>query len=152
MIAGLLRAFGFGQGRQRIFTWFQLLNTIICTVVVVRLMGPEGLGYFGWIISRTLFNLMQLTIGIWILILGKAHFREIISNIGNLKGLKDFFLGTLKYTAAAYGELFGILVCFLLNLRTASADETSAFAVCIITIGLIYGIGANFASSYQNII
>ena len=65
-------------------------------------------------------------------------------------GLKDFFRETLKQTAAAYGELFGILVCFLLKLRTASLEETSAFAVFIITIGLVYAIGASFASPCSN--
>ena len=105
-----------------------------------------GLGINGWIITRYVFELTNLSVGLYAYSHTHLETRGFTSLRESAIGLWSFFLDNLNYTLTSYCEFFSYQTTTYFVAITHDNNQIAAFAAVYNWGGVIYTLGISLSS------
>src|SRR3990167_1219678 len=143
----ITKIFCLAQGHERIFGQTAALSIIPALLVGYVLVVIMKWGVVGWIYSRITYELINLSVGIYVLInytepqtWGLASLKDI------QKGLGTYFVESFKYALGSYTEYLGYLISNYFVILTHDENQIAAFTIIESLGAIVYTFGEAFAT------
>ena len=136
------------QGCESIFGYFGFPNAIVCVAMSFAFVIYFHMGAFGWILSKTIFEITNLGLGIYVLrTQTNEQARSLAPLSDSLDGLKEFLIDAFKFTMGSYSEMFGFEFTSYFVAIQRNNNMIAAYGSMVNFTGIVYCLGASFSVS-----
>lgn len=140
-----LKTYCMAQGQEQIFGTIGLFNLLASLAANYYLMVVKGWGVHGWIITKSITEIINLLAALYTL--NKCHpdTRNIFGWHKANEGYYDYFVDSIKFTAGSYSEFFGTeMISYFVALIGDTNQIAAYFSILNFSV-VIYSVGMSFS-------
>ena len=134
------------QGLERHFARAGAVNIVVCFISTYILVFSCGLSIYGWIICRYMYELTNLSVGLYAYSHTHPETRGFTSLRESAIGLWSFFLDNLNYTLTSYCEFFSYQATVFFVALTHDNNQMASLASIFSCASIPYCFGYSLSA------
>ncbi len=141
-----LRTFCMAQGHEALFGPTSIVSMVVAVGTGYLLVVQYKLGVFGWLISRTVYELLCLLVAIWAMVrLTHRSTWGLLPWSVVRQGFLGFFWESIKFAVGSYAEFIGYEITSLFVYRSNNPVQIAGYSEAVNISSLVYSAGESFA-------
>ena len=144
-ISDLLRIVALSQGYTNIFGHTSILAVVISIICAYLFVGVYGLGAMGWILSKYIYETIQLLVAVALFVSSDGRARGLLAWEQIRSEFPRFFFATMKEVFGAYSEFVGYEITSFFIFFTQNIHQIAAYTAILNFASLFSSLGESLA-------